>query len=217
MLNLDMIGRLGAGGVTAFGADTARGFADLVRRAAARHELAVSFVSGSHGPSDHASFHSARIPALLFTTGEHEAYHTPEDRAEALRPEGTARVLGLAADVALALANAPERPRFAETRATASLPAAHAGGSGAWLGTVPAFGAAFPPGARLAAVLPGSPAERAGLAAGDVIVSFAGSEVASLEEFAALLALQSEGSEVEIVVQRGERRIATRAVLGRRP
>jgi hypothetical protein len=217
MVNLDMIGRLGEGGVTAFGADTAPPFADLVRRAAARRGVAVSLVDGSHGPSDHASFHGARIPALFFTTGEHAAYHTPEDRAEALRPDGAARVLGLAADVALALADAPERPRFAEAQATARLPASHAGSTRAWLGTVPAFGATGPPGARIAAVLPGSPAERAGLAGGDVIVAFAGNEVTSLEELASLLALQSEGSEVEIVVQRGERRIEMRAVLGRRP
>jgi S1-C subfamily serine protease len=81
---------------------------------------------------------------------------------------------------------------------------------------VPAFGAAGPPGARIAAVVPGSPAERAGLAAGDVIVSFAGMQVASLEEFASLLFLQSEGSEVAIVVQRGDETIETHAVLGRR-
>jgi hypothetical protein len=216
MLDLDMIGRLGEGGVSAFGADTAPAFADLVRRAAARRDLAVSFVEGSHGPSDHASFHGARIPALLLTTGVHEAYHTPDDRAEALRADGAARVLGLAADVALALADAPERPRFAEARPAAGAAALHAGGYGPWLGTVPAFGAGGPRGARIAAVVPGSPAERAGLAAGDVIVSFAGTEVASLEEFASLLFLQSEGSEVEIVVRRGDERIETRAVLGSR-
>jgi hypothetical protein len=216
MLNLDMIGRLGAAGVTAFGADTAPEFADLVRRAAARRDLAVSFVDGSLGPSDHSNFHGARIPALFFTTGVHEAYHTPDDRADALRPDGATRVLGLAADVVLALADAPERPHFAEAPPAAHPAAPHAGGYGPWLGTVPAFGAGGPPGARIAAVVPGSPAERAGLAGGDVIVSFAGSEVASLEEFASLLALQSEGSEVTIVVRRGDERIEIRAVLGRR-
>jgi hypothetical protein len=217
MLNLDMIGRLGEGGVTAFGADTAAAFEDLVRRTAARRGLAVSFADGSHGPSDHSSFHGARIPALFFTTGVHAAYHTPEDRADGLQPDGAARVLGLAADVALALADAPERPRFAEARAPSGPAAPHAGGYGPWLGTVPAFGAGGPPGARIAAVVPGSPAERAGLAAGDVIVSFAGAQVASLEEFASLLSLQSEGSEVVIVVWRGDEAIETRAVLGRRP
>jgi hypothetical protein len=220
MVNLDMIGRLGDGGVSAFGADTAPAFEDLVRRAAARRGLAVAFVEGSHGPSDHSSFHAAEIPALFFTTGAHEAYHTPDDRAESLRAGGAARVLGLTADVALALADTKERPRFAAVKPIAPRSAArgtHGGGYGPYLGTVPAFGPASGPGARINAVMPESPAERAGLAAGDVIVSFAGTPVASLEEFAALLFAQSEGDEVEIVVRRGEERIVTRAVLGRRP
>lgn len=220
MLNLDMIGRLGAGGVSAFGADTAPAFEDLVRRAAARHGLAVDFVAGSHGPSDHSSFHAAEIPALFFTTGAHEAYHTPDDRAESLAADGAARVLDLTADVALALAEARERPRFTAARPATPVRAArgsHGGGYGPYLGTVPAFGPAPTPGARISAVLPGSPAERAGLAAGDVVVSFAGTPVASLDEFAALLFAQSEGNEVEIVVLRADERIVIRAVLGRRP
>jgi hypothetical protein len=217
MINLDMIGRLGASGVTAFGAETAPRFEDLVRRAAAQHGVPVSFVEGGFGPSDHSTFHAARIPALFFTTGVHDAYHTPDDRAESLSVEGAERVLELTADVALALAGAHERPRFTAVERRPDEPSApHPGGYGPYLGTLPAFGAAGTPGARIAAVAPGSPAERAGLAAGDVIVSLAGKPVASVEEFAALLFAQREGSEVEIVVVRGDERIETRAVLGRR-
>ncbi len=216
MVNLDMIGRLREGTVTAFGADTALAFGDLVTRAAARRALTVSFAPGSHGPSDHTSFHGASVPALFFTTGAHEAYHTPDDRAETLEPAGAARVLGLAADVTLALANAAEAPRFAAAEPALHAPATGEAGYGPYLGTVPAFGNAGAAGARIGAVRPGSPAERAGLTAGDVIVSFGGSQVASLEDFAALLFAQREGSEVEIVVLRAGERIETRAVLGRR-
>ena len=116
MINLDMIGRLGAKGVTVFGAESGAGLADLVRASAEKRSLPVAFVrDDSQGPSDQASFHAARIPALLFHTGMHEAYHTPDDRAEALVPGGAARVLALVADVALALANAEVRPAFAAT------------------------------------------------------------------------------------------------------
>ncbi len=204
MVNLDMIGRLGENGVTVFGAETASGFADLVRHCAERRALPVAFEEGAHGPSDHASFEAARIPALFFTTGAHEAYHTPDDRAEALRPEGAARVLDVVSDVTLALANT--RPRLAflgAATASHAPPGGEGGGYGPYLGTVPAFGAEGVRGAKLAAVRAGSPAERAGLRAGDVIVEFAGSPVANLEEFAALLFAQREGAAVQIVVQRG--------------
>jgi aminopeptidase YwaD len=217
MVNLDMIGRLGEGGVTVFGGETAAGFRDLVRRSAKRRGLDVAFEDGAHGPSDHASFLAAEIPALFFTTGVHDAYHSPDDRAEALNAEGTARVLGLAADVTLALANAPAAPVFAGAASPSHAPPSGEGGYGPYLGTVPAFGAASVAGAKLAAVRPGSPAAQAGLRAGDVIVEFAGSEVASLEDFASLLLSQREGARVRIVVRRGGERVATEAVLGRRP
>jgi len=218
MVNLDMVGRLGASGVTVFGAETAPGFPSLVRKRAERRGLPVAFENGVHGPSDHASFHAAQIPALFFTTGAHEAYHTPDDRAETLTPDGAARVLDLVADVTLALANAAEKPAFAAVAASSHPPppSGEGGGYGPYLGTVPAFGVADVRGAKIAAVRPDSPAERAGLRAGDVIVEFAGSPVASLEEFSSLLFSQREGAEVALVVQRGAERVETRAVLGRR-
>jgi hypothetical protein len=216
MINLDMVGRLGESGVTVFGSESAAGLRDLVSRSAERHALALAFEDGMHGPSDHASFHAARIPALFFTTGAHDAYHTPDDRSEALRADGAERVLGLVSDVALALANTRRELAFAGAATASHAPPSGEGGYGPYLGTVPAFGAAGVRGAKLAAVRPGSPAERAGLLAGDVIVEFAGSPVASLEEFATLLFAQREGASVRIVVQRGERRIETDAVLGRR-
>jgi aminopeptidase YwaD len=217
MVNLDMVGRLREDDVTVFGGETAAGFPHLVRWSAKRRGIDVAFEDGAHGPSDHASFVAAEIPALFFTTGVHDAYHSPDDRAETLNAEGAARVLGLAADVTLALANAPAAPMFAGAAAPSRMPAGGEGGYGPYLGTVPAFGAERVGGAKLAAVRPGSPAEQAGLRAGDVIVAFAGSEVASLEDFAALLTAQREGARVRIVVRRGGERIEAEAVLGRRP
>jgi Zn-dependent M28 family amino/carboxypeptidase len=217
MVNLDMIGRLGEGGVSVFGSETASGFRALVERSAERHGLALAFEDGAHGPSDHASFLAAEVPSLFFTTGAHDAYHSPDDRAEALNVPGAVRVLGLVSDVTFALANAPRAPVFASASSPSHAPPSGEGGYGPWLGTVPAFGSAGAGGAKLAAVRPGSPAEQAGLRPGDVIVEFAGSEVASLEDFAALLMTQREGARVRIVVVRGGERIATEAVLGRRP
>jgi S1-C subfamily serine protease len=119
--------------------------------------------------------------------------------------------------VTLALANTRRGLAFTGAASPSHAPPAGEGGYGPYLGTVPAFGASGAPGAKLAAVRAGSPAERAGLRAGDVIVEFAGSDVHSLEEFATLLFAQREGASVRIVVQRGDLRIETEAVLGRRP
>jgi acetylornithine deacetylase/succinyl-diaminopimelate desuccinylase-like protein len=214
MVNLDMVGRLGENGVTVFGSRSAAGLDDLVRRSAERHALTLALEDGTDGLSDHASFHAARIPALFFTTGVHDAYHTPDDRSDALQTSGTERVLSLVSDVTLALANTRREVAFAGAATASHAHPSGGGGYGPYLGTVPAFGAAGVRGAKLAAVQPGSPAEQAGLLAGDVIVEFAGAPVQSLEEFASLLFSQREGTSVRIVVQRGEERIETDAVLG---
>ena len=74
------------------------------------------------------------------------------------------------------------------------------------LGTVPDF--AFPgPGVRLDGVVPGSPAEKAGLAKGDVIVALGDRDVADLRAFSQALAARAAGQRVKIdFVREGEKR-----------
>jgi S1-C subfamily serine protease len=65
-------------------------------------------------------------------------------------------------------------------------------------------------GLRLMGVSPGSPAEQAGLRAGDVIVEFAGRPVKDLYQYSDALYAHKPGDEVGIVIVRnGERRSFT--------
>jgi S1-C subfamily serine protease len=65
-------------------------------------------------------------------------------------------------------------------------------------------------GVRLMGVSPGSPAEQAGLRAGDVIVEFAGRPVKDLYQYSDALYAHKPGDEVGIVIVRnGERRSFT--------
>ncbi len=214
MLNLDMVGRLDAGRLTVFGAETSPGFEPRVRDAARGLPLELGFAEGAFAPSDQTSFHAKGVPVLHFFTGTHPQYHTPEDDAELVNAEGIALVAELVARVTTDLANAPARPGV--VLAEAPRPASGEGGYGPWLGTVPAFGGPPVRGVRLQAVRPGSPAEAAGLRPGDVIVEFAGAPIANLEEFAALLFGARAGERVEIVVERDGQRLPTSAVLGQR-
>jgi membrane-associated protease RseP (regulator of RpoE activity) len=217
MINLDMVGRLRDDTVTVFASETGEGLEALVREAAREEGLAVEIAGGGLGPSDHASFTTNGIPAVFFFTGLHPEYHTPDDRAALLEVAGSGRVLALVARVTEAIAAAPSRPEFTgDTQRAAHGSGAEISGYGPYLGTVPAFGGEPVRGVRLSGVRSGSPAEAAGLRSGDVIVVFAGTEVASLEEFAALLFTRTPGARVGIVALRGEERIETEATLGRR-
>jgi S1-C subfamily serine protease len=71
-------------------------------------------------------------------------------------------------------------------------------------------------GVRLTGVSPGSPAERAGLRAGDVIVEFGGMPVGDLYQFTDALRARQPGDTVRVVVQRNGEPLTVTAVLGRR-
>lgn len=72
-------------------------------------------------------------------------------------------------------------------------------------------------GQRLGAVLPGSPADRAGLSAGDEIVAVAGRRVRSDGELRDRLADHPIGAAIEITAFRGDRLVSVTLTLGERP
>jgi hypothetical protein len=214
MLNLDMVGRLREGNLVVFGTGSSPGFPALVRRALSGLPLEASFSEDGFAPSDQTSFYARDVPVLMFFTGAHPQYHTPDDDAERVDAEGEARVLAAAYRVARELLDDAERP--AVVAATPPPPAGEGGGYGPYLGTVPSFGGPAGPGVLLQGVAPGSPAEAAGIREGDRIVAFDGTSVANLEEYAARLFAARPGQEVRIGLLRGGERLEVVARLGRR-
>src|SRR5262245_46055465 len=209
MLNLDMVGRLREGRLVVFGTGSSRAFPPLLRRALRGLPLEASFSEDGFAPSDQTSFYARGVPVLMFFTGAHPQYHTPDDDAELVNAEGEALVLAAAWRVATALLDADGRP--AGVAAKAPAPSGSGGGYGPWLGTVPAFGGPEGPGVLLQGVVPGSPAEAAGIRAGDRIVRFDGASVANLEELAARLYSARPGQVVANEVLRDGERIALEA------
>jgi len=74
-----------------------------------------------------------------------------------------------------------------------------------------------PAGAIVSSVMAGSPAERAGLKQGDVIVKFAGEPVRDARELARSVALKPAGSEVTLTVWRQQRETTLSVVTGELP
>jgi serine protease Do len=75
------------------------------------------------------------------------------------------------------------------------------------------MGAADGKGVRVTGVREASPADSAGVRAGDVIVEFGGRPVKDLYEFTDVLRAHRPGDTVNVVVEREGRRVTLRATL----
>ncbi|MFO7652899.1 MAG: M28 family peptidase [Candidatus Krumholzibacteriia bacterium] len=202
MLNLDTVGRLGEGRLHVGGVGTAPGLdAHLDRAAAAGVELRPS-QSGWAG-SDHVPFLAAGIPALFFFTGPYPDYNRVTDTPETLDFPGLAQVTGLVARLLQQLCTDPAPFPFREVAGLPDdrEPTPADGSRSTWFGSVPDFDAGAG-GYRLAGVVAGSPAARAGLGAGDVLVRFGGEAVTDLPSFTRALRLHRPGEMVEVEVRR---------------
>lgn len=200
MLNLDSVGRMRQDRLYVGGLGSSPGLRALVTEVGTGHGLRLELSDGGWDASDHVSFNLAGDPVLFLFTGAHPEYHTVADRWELVEPDALARVASFARDLIVRVASStgdyPYTPQ-------AELPrAAGAGGAArAWLGTIPDF-VEDVAGVKLSGVMPDSPAQEAGLQAGDVLVALAGTPVKNLRDLTTILQEHGAGETVTAVVER---------------
>ena len=78
------------------------------------------------------------------------------------------------------------------------------------------MGAADVKGVKLAGVKGGSPADKAGVQAGDIIVEFGGKPVKDIYEYTDAIGAHKPGDVVQVVVLRAGTRLTLTATLGKR-
>lgn len=199
MLNLDMVGRLRGRTLYVCGADSGTGLRALLQTQAGG--LTLSVRGDPYGPSDHSSFYAAGRPVLFLFTGAHADYHRPTDTWDKVDAGGLAEVTAFAARIVDALATTAVPPAYARVTAPGAA-SGRAGGYGPFFGIVPEFGESGRPGVRVGGVRAGSPADKAGVRQGDVIVAFGGLTVRTLEDFTFALRVRRPGDRVEVTVLR---------------
>jgi len=209
-----MVGRLRDDKLTVFGVGTGSELPGVLSAANVAPSLQVSAVGDGFGPSDQSSFYAKNLPVLHFFTGAHEDYHRATDDADKVDVGGVARVVAFAERVTRDLADRPGRLTF--TRAPATASSASRTSSQAYLGSIPDMATGDVPGLRLSGVRAGSPADSAGLKAGDVVVELGGKPVKDLNSYSDALYSHQPGETVRIVVLRGTERITVPVTLGRR-
>ncbi|MEX2182369.1 MAG: M28 family peptidase [Gemmatimonadaceae bacterium] len=216
MLNFDMVGRLKNDRLIVYGVGTAAELPALVDSVSAGSGLVVNKVPDGIGPSDHASFHTKDVPVLHFFTDIHEDYHRATDDVGRINADGLWRVVNVAEQAARALADRPGKLQVQRTVASVGAPAASRQSSGVYLGSIPDMGAADVVGMRLTGVRADSPADKAGLRAGDIVIEFGGKPVRDIYEYTDALNSFKPDDVVTVVVLRDGQRVTLQVTLGRR-
>jgi aminopeptidase YwaD len=185
------------------GTSVAGGEGHIVIKSAPTKLFTLRLNEDGYGPSDHSSFYLKKIPVLFLFTGAHEDYHKPSDTADKINYAGEALVLLFARQIIYDLQGAERRPTFAVAK---SEPNSRSTGFRVYLGTIPSY-ADSTDGLKLDGVREGSPAEAAGLKAGDKVLKLAGRDVRNVYDYTQALSEMKAGQEYEVEVLRDGQRL----------
>jgi hypothetical protein len=201
MFNLDMVGRLpeDTRRLNVQGIGTSPVWKDMVETRNDDEGFDLALIDDGHGSSDHSSFYAKDIPVLFFFTGLHTDYHRPSDDADRVNFAGQTTVVRYVAEL-IDAADANEDIPFTRVKKSDEQPVAR---FNVYVGTMPDY-AHTEDGFRITGTSPGSPAEKAGLQEGDIIIRFGETEVGSIYDYMTALSRHSPGESVPVTVRRGE-------------
>lgn len=201
MVNLDMIGRLADSTrrLNVQGVGTSPVWKDILERRNDSENFNLGLLEDGQGSSDHSSFYMKGIPVLFFFTGLHTDYHRPSDDADKLAYESQETVTRYIAEV-MSEADALDEIPFTKVVVKEDQKVSR---FNVYVGTIPDY-AANEKGFRINGTSPGSPAEKAGMEEGDIIVQFGETEVRNIYDYMTALSRHQPGEDVPVIVLRGE-------------
>lgn len=213
MLNMDMIGRMVNDRLYVGGVGTSPGLKPLLESVDQRQSPKLVFSETGYGSSDHTSFNAKKIPVLFFFSGLHTDYHKPSDTAEKINAAGAMEVLSLVYGVMDHLSADSMKLPYTESKEALPQPATpRSAGYGPYFGSVPDFRDDLK-GVLFSAVQNNSPAAKAGLKPGDLLVEFDGKPIQNLQDYAYALRAKQPGDRVQVIVKRDGRDVKADVLL----
>ncbi|MGZ3693257.1 MAG: M20/M25/M40 family metallo-hydrolase [Bdellovibrionota bacterium] len=197
MINLDMVGRLNNNRLTVLALKSSPGFSDLVDSVNKDFSFDLARGDSGFGSSDHASFLAISIPSLFFTTGTHEDYHRPSDTSDKINGPGMERVEQFVHGIWNGL-DQGAAPVFDPKGLDPETPPREGRGYGAYFGSVPDFEQGPIDGVLITGVNKGSPAEKSGLQAKDLLVGLGEIKIKNLYDFVFALRFYRPNEEIEV-------------------
>jgi hypothetical protein len=199
MINLDTIGRLGKNKLLVLGAGSAAEWPHIFRGAGFATSVDVEMAAAELDSSDQKSFQETGVPAVQLFSGPNLDYHRSTDTADKIDIDGLVKIASVAKEAIQYLAERAEP--LTKPSQTGTMDTSPAARRKVGLGAIPDF-AFSGKGFRLSGVVADSPAEAAGLRAGDVIIRMNDAEVSNLKDFSDFLKTLKPGDTVSIVFLR---------------
>ena len=213
MLNMDMIGRLNNEKLILNGTGTSSYWIPKIEELNKKYNFTTSMNPDGFGPSDHSSFYAKDIPVLMFFTDLHSDYHKPSDTPDKINTAGEEKVLKMVYDIAFDLSTRTEKPDLTKVVVKEEENKGERKTVRVYVGTVPDFSYSDA-GYKISGVQAGSPAENAGILAGDIMIKFGDKEVNNLYDYTAALGEYKPGQEVNVFLKRGTEEIMVIVKLG---
>jgi hypothetical protein len=201
MFNMDMIGRLTNDRLFVGGVGTSPTFRPWLEEFNRAVHFQLDYSDSGYSASDHMSFNAKKIPVLFFFSGLHSDYHKPSDTYEKINAAGAVKVLSLVYVMTDKLASDTQHLQYTEVQQPRQPAAGSGGGYGPYFGSVPDFRDDLK-GVLFADVRNDSPAAKAGLKQGDLMVQFDGKPIENLYDFTYALNTKKVGDVVVVVVKR---------------
>jgi hypothetical protein len=220
VLNMDTVGRLGNKKLLVLNSNTAREWKFIFMGASYVTGVESEMVTQDLDASDQVSFINEGIPGVQFFSGAHRDYHRPTDTIDNIDASGLVKVASFVREGLLYLAEREEPLNFTgiskkEKPKTMGRPTAPQGGRKVSTGTMPDF-AFSGEGVRIASLSANSPAEKAGLKKGDIIIQLGEYKVKNLREYSNALKAYKPGDTVDLMYLRSGEQIYTKITLAER-
>jgi Zn-dependent M28 family amino/carboxypeptidase len=197
MLNLDTVGRLEDRPLTLFGTGTADEWAHIFHGAGYVTGVPVKTVADDFGSSDQTAFIEAGIPAVQLFSGSHADFHRPGDTADKLDYEGLSKVARVLYETVVYLGERPEPLHATLADARSGVATTREAARRISFGTVPDFTYSGT-GVRLDDVRSGTPAQRAGLRTGDIIIRVNDTPVDGMRSYSDALQQLEPGDDIRV-------------------
>lgn len=198
-INFDMVGRLRDNKLNIQGVGSSPAWTKLAERFNVMAGFSLNLQEDPYLPTDATAFYPKGVPVLNFFTGSHEDYHRPTDTVDKLDFEGMDRIAEFAAKIANAVVTDEKRPEYVKVEKKQD-------GAGrdalrVYIGSIPDYTQDVP-GVKLSGTRAGSPADKAGIQAGDIITEFAGQKITNIYDYTYALDAAKIGQPLNVVIDR---------------